>query len=503
METLNVLSLAIEHGLNPVKVGNTHGGEYASPCPLCGGTDRFRIWPEQNDGRGSYWCRGCNAHGDRIQFVMDTRKVSFVEAARATGDDDKIKPEQKGAAGYQGPPDTPRVRSHESNHQPRTGSPATPPFDRSLWTDKAERLVTWSCARMAGSEGSTFLERRGMGAFVWEQYELGHIASDIYRPREAWGLETVMVPDTSGHGESAGAMRPKRLWIPAGIVIPHRCAKTGAVDRIRIRRPSGEPRYYVLPGSSSAQMALGLSMAQSVVVVESELDAILIDYLAGDITATIAMGSSHAKPDAATDAVLARSCCILVALDFDDAGKKACEWWMATYKQAIRWPVPDGKDPADAHTSGIDIREWVMAGWPHGMRLAASGAIRRAPKTTTSDTQGQAEQPDTVEIECPDPGMTGQRPPLDGPDESCSQSSADEIDPVEEVYVILRKNPGIHITATSDRLRLDAPEDWIRRNQSLFNRLSRMIFFDPEVFHWLDGHPDSDINRDNYFKRAG
>ncbi|MBV9711108.1 MAG: hypothetical protein JO011_09365, partial [Ktedonobacteraceae bacterium] len=28
------------------RVASTHGGEYAGPCPFCGGTDRFRVWPD-------------------------------------------------------------------------------------------------------------------------------------------------------------------------------------------------------------------------------------------------------------------------------------------------------------------------------------------------------------------------------------------------------------------------------------------------------------------------
>ena len=39
------------------KVASTRGGEYAGPCPFCGGRDRFRVQPR----RGRWWCRGCLA----------------------------------------------------------------------------------------------------------------------------------------------------------------------------------------------------------------------------------------------------------------------------------------------------------------------------------------------------------------------------------------------------------------------------------------------------------
>ena len=52
--------------VDPVKVkkiSGAKGGEWHSPCPLCGGTDRFSVFPEQEGGelcqkhdlRGT-WC---------------------------------------------------------------------------------------------------------------------------------------------------------------------------------------------------------------------------------------------------------------------------------------------------------------------------------------------------------------------------------------------------------------------------------------------------------------
>ena len=38
------------------KQAGTRGGEYAGPCPFCGGRDRFRVQPE----KGLWWCRNCS-----------------------------------------------------------------------------------------------------------------------------------------------------------------------------------------------------------------------------------------------------------------------------------------------------------------------------------------------------------------------------------------------------------------------------------------------------------
>ena len=70
----NILGLLLQHGLNPVKVSDNHDGEYASPCPKCGGTDCFRAWPDLWDGSAegdSWFCRRCGRGGTREQFLEE------------------------------------------------------------------------------------------------------------------------------------------------------------------------------------------------------------------------------------------------------------------------------------------------------------------------------------------------------------------------------------------------------------------------------------------------
>lgn len=59
------------------------GGEWAGPCPRCGGNDRFIVWPEHRSGAtgGKYLCRGCAPEGgDCIQFLRDFHGMSYPEA---------------------------------------------------------------------------------------------------------------------------------------------------------------------------------------------------------------------------------------------------------------------------------------------------------------------------------------------------------------------------------------------------------------------------------------
>lgn len=58
--------------------------QVSGPCPWCGGDDRFVVTPEGgNHGKGLYWCRKCNASGDVIRLLEETRDMSYPEACEA------------------------------------------------------------------------------------------------------------------------------------------------------------------------------------------------------------------------------------------------------------------------------------------------------------------------------------------------------------------------------------------------------------------------------------
>lgn len=48
------------------RTGATNGGEFHGPCPKCGGTDRFMVWP----AKGRAWCRRCGTQGDTLRWAM-------------------------------------------------------------------------------------------------------------------------------------------------------------------------------------------------------------------------------------------------------------------------------------------------------------------------------------------------------------------------------------------------------------------------------------------------
>ena len=56
----------VEPDTTLVRIASTRGGEYAGPCPFCGGTDRFHVQPVT----GKWFCRTCTPRGgDTIDYV--------------------------------------------------------------------------------------------------------------------------------------------------------------------------------------------------------------------------------------------------------------------------------------------------------------------------------------------------------------------------------------------------------------------------------------------------
>ncbi len=352
---MTILDLYSQRKLEARRVSSNKGGEYHGPCPGCDGVDRFHLWPEQGE-HGTYWCRQCGKAGDAIQFLRDFEGLSFKAACAAMGRE----------LDQERPATMPRHR--EKIWQPL---PTNSPGDR--WQEKAAKLVDWSHKHLLTSpEHLQWLAARGIGLETVKASRLGwnpgEKGKDLWRAREPWGLPEVINEKTN---------RPKPLWLPRGLVIP--CIdQSGAVLRVRIRRPEGEPRYYVVPGSSAVPLYLARSRAVAVVV-ESELDALAVFEAAGDLVGAYAIGNSSAKPDIDSAARLKELHMIMIATDFDEpdpkgqrAGAKAAGWWIENFPQSERWPLPVGKDPGEAFMAGADLRAWIRTGLPPALALVAN-----------------------------------------------------------------------------------------------------------------------------------
>jgi DNA primase len=233
----------------------------------------------------------------------------------------------------------------------------TPPPE--AWQERAFSFAMQAQAILWDSAGSKMRrwlrEEKGLNDETIRKAGLGYNPTDICEQREAWGLP----PATNDEG------KPKKQWLPAGLVIPF--AMQEKIQRLRIRRsdPGDGNRYIVASGSSMAPMILGEREAKAAILVESELDAILLWQEVGDLCAIVALGSAQAKPDAATEALLKRMKTILVSLDDDVTGQQQIvRYWLKTFPQAKYYAVPGGKDPSGAWQEGLNLRLWIQAGLP-------------------------------------------------------------------------------------------------------------------------------------------
>lgn len=355
--------LLLDRGITPKKVAGTHGGEFASPCPACGGNDRFRCWPEQGEG-GTWYCRGCDKGGDCIEFLRHFDGLSFGEACKKLG----------------------VVRNLTHSPLPRQARPErfTPsekfsaPAD--AWSVKAAALLAHAEKSLAANAAMLdALARRGLSFPALSRFRLGWLPGEkktgcYFRDRASWGL-----PALAGKNG-----RQKPLWIPGGLVIPA-FAPDGSVARLRVRRDdeararfSPEMKYVVIPGSSMHPLLIKPE-ARAFVVVEAELDAMACAFACDDAgldVGALAVGTNMGKPDTVAHAALEKSLAIVVALDFDAPGKDGLRpgangyaFWEKNYAQARRWPVPQGKDPGEAASLGVDLAVWVLAGLPPVFRV--------------------------------------------------------------------------------------------------------------------------------------
>ncbi len=354
-------------GVQPRPVTAT---EYSSACPVCGGSDRFRVWPEQ----GRFWCRGCGIQGDAIQYLRDVRGLTYQQACDTLGVQPRER-ERSGAPAREKPTWQPKVST-------------TPP---EKWREKAMALVEWAEKCLwspAGEKALRWLrEERFLSDVTIKSSRLGWLPKDIWRDREAWGLDEQL----NDQG------RPKRLWLPQGLVIP--LLQGNEVHRIRIRRPDpGDgPRYVVLPGSINAPMVLGENR-EVFVIVESELDTLLLNQEAGDLTGVVALGSASNRPDQRTTKLLRGARQILVALDGDDAGAaQAWRWWPENFNRVRRLPPVSGKDPGDMMKVGVNLRDWVSARLDQPRQVDSLSAGSSEDNTDSFDYLTHADE-ETMEL---------------------------------------------------------------------------------------------------------
>ena len=322
---MKILELAQKDGLEPKKVSSAGGGEYHCPCPGCGGDDRFIIWDITN----RYLCRRCEKTGDNIQYLRDFHNLSFGDALKELN----ITKEE---------PYTPRKQFNKNVFIPKSYDTVNPE-----WQTYAMRFIDFSHKRLLNTpQAINYLKDRGLTLDTIKRFNLGWNPSAFCAHWEINGLKT-------------------KIWLPDGIVIPSYI--DGELRKMKIRRYSyspddSYPKYVEIHGGASGFSLYGSQESSIMLVLESELDAILVQQETKDTYLTIALGGATKKPDTFVHNLLSNSEFILFSLDYDETGVKAYKWWKSTYKGLFIWIPPYEKSVGDAFKKGLDISSWLKCG---------------------------------------------------------------------------------------------------------------------------------------------
>ena len=332
--------------------------EFAGPCPLCGGEDRFIVWPGRPRG-GAYLCRGCDQQGgDGIQFMRKYMGMSYAEACAALG----IEPKRTATSSFPARHTHARPRpAHPAQVAPVPPAPAVLPCKE--WMASAAAFVD-SCQRDLETSPEALLAITGrfLTPYTAQDCGIGWNPADRYILRESWGLPVVELAD--------GGKRDK-LLLPRGLVIATRREAGPAAITIRCPndRPEGRPKYWQVQGSSNMPFIAGHA-GLSVVLVESALDAALLWQESFGKLAAVALMGNMKGMDADTHAFILAAPLLLACPDNDEGGLSAWQRWSAAYPQAILTPAVGSKDLGDMHRAALSwpinpaiptVMEWAEA----------------------------------------------------------------------------------------------------------------------------------------------
>ena len=164
--------------------------------------------------------------------------------------------------------------------------------------------------------------------------------------------------------------KPKMIWLPPGITIP-----TFEIDKlvkVKIRNADFErelieyeakvargitpkfapSKYVVTSGSKKCPSIFGNSSLDTLIIVESELDAILLSQEAGDLLFCLALGGSSQPLDLHKERIVRGAEKVFFCPDFDTSGKESWDRWSARFPDIKRALTPAGKDATEALSLG-------------------------------------------------------------------------------------------------------------------------------------------------------
>lgn len=328
----------IERDTHLKKAAGTNGGEWAGPCPVCGGEDRFRVWPTPTDnGNPSFWCRSCNISGDAITYLMKVRGQTFKGAVESlhVNRDNYTLPKRRSA-----PRPALNIGDVDMNR----------PCFEPAWQLAADNFITRCFNRLqdepSGQPGRDYLASRCMTLPMAVVYELGY---NDHAHEEIWGSA--------------------KVWLPRGIIIPWRV--DGQYWNVRVRRMNedmqpGQQKYISATGNANALLgADDLRPGRPAILCEGEFNRHWLDWIARQQRINVAVVATGSRTGARVlrwVTRLALSSKVLLCLDGDEASKKDIDWWCQALG-SIAQPAAVGGDADinDQVLAGVDVGGWLRS----------------------------------------------------------------------------------------------------------------------------------------------
>lgn len=298
------------------RVSSTGQGEYAGPCPKCGGDDRFHV-----QAAGRWMCRSCHPQWDDAPaYLMWRDNLTFPEAVRRL----------TGASA------SPAV----APATPAGPAPTVRPNPDPIWRAAMNQFVARCEATLWGPQGAharDWLAQRCLEPNTLQEYEY-HLG---FNPT-----------DTKVAG---------RYFAARGIVIP-RYDTRGNLTHVNVRRlePNG-PKYQAVTGSGPGLFGINLLLDDTpVFLVEGEFDAMLLFQETRLPAVTAGSASNRLTTDDL--AALARCTPIVVCFDNDIAGRDGAHRLNALGARVrVVLPPLGHKDITDAHRAGVSLWWWTNA----------------------------------------------------------------------------------------------------------------------------------------------
>ena len=337
-----------------MKKTNQAKGDWWAPCPFHQEKSAsFHV----DDGKGFYYCFGCQAKGNVFGFVQETENVGFMEAVEILA----------GEAGMPMPARDPKAAERSDL--------------RTRLADVTEEAVKWfrlQLATGAAAEARAYLERRGLARATLDRFEIG------FAPDTSDALLTAL----TGKGIALDLLEGAGLVVPPEdgraardrfihrIVFPIRDARGRCIGfGGRAMNPNAKAKYLNSPETALFDKGANLynlgparaaaGKGQPLVVAEGYMDVIALAQ-AGFEAAVAPLGT--AVTERQLQLLWRVSPEPLIALDGDAAGQRAglrvadLALPLIEAGHALRFAIlPEGLDPDDLiRAKGRDAMQAVL-----------------------------------------------------------------------------------------------------------------------------------------------